>query len=226
MVAMWTRKLAAGHAGRRLLDRAYRFNSRHPWSHNDAFHPWILSRLPDQREHALDVGCGRGGLIAALAAHFNYATGLDPNADMRHAADQYCAGLTNVTVSGASFDAAPGPVDLVTMVAVLHHLDVDSALTQVRNILRPGGKFLCVGLARPVTPVDHAWELASTVTNPLIGYVRHPWASTAPPIAPIPTRDPELSIGQLRDATSRLIPGATLKRHLGFRHTIEWEASR
>lgn len=126
---------------------------------------------------------------------------------------------------GNEFDAMQGPFDLVTMVAVLHHLDVEAALRRVGALLRPGGKFLCVGLAPPVSPIDHAWELASIVTNPFIGYVRHPWVSTVrvgP--EPFPMLAPELSVGEIRDAASRLLPGSVIRRHLGFRHTIEWTA--
>lgn len=35
----------------RGLDAA---NARHPWSHNDAFHSWILARLPARRGLAGD----------------------------------------------------------------------------------------------------------------------------------------------------------------------------
>lgn len=44
-----------------------RLNDRHPWSHNHHFHPWILGSLPPRTGRALDVGCGRGDLVAALA---------------------------------------------------------------------------------------------------------------------------------------------------------------
>ena len=39
--------------------------------------------------------------------------------------------------------------DLITMVAVLHHLPLAPALDQVRQLLAPGGRLLVVGLARP-----------------------------------------------------------------------------
>nr|WP_246336843.1 class I SAM-dependent methyltransferase [Flexivirga oryzae] len=201
-----------------------RVNDRHPWSHNDAFHPWITTRLPARRGTALDVGCGRGELLALLAQHFDLIRGIDVDADMRRVSAARCAGLSNVTVESLTLDAVPPGADLVTMIAVLHHLDLEPALEQVRRILNPGGRFLCVGLARPDSVADHAWDLASMATNPIIGYVRHPWPAeqTSDAAAPFPVRDPTLTFAQLRAAVEHVLPGAAMQRHLGFRHTIAW----
>ena len=203
----------------------HRLNNRHPWSHNDAFHPWIATQLPAQRGEAVDVGCGRGELLALLAEHFSHVRGIDADAEMRSASRSRTAGLPNVTVERTALeDLAPG-FDLVTMIAVLHHLDLEPALQHVRRLLNPGGRFLCVGLARPQSLADHAWDVASMVTNPIIGYVRHPWAAEqAPDPAPFPIRDPVLTFDQLRAGLDHVMPGATLQRHLGFRHTIAWTA--
>ncbi|MDR2294627.1 MAG: class I SAM-dependent methyltransferase [Microbacterium sp.] len=198
-------------------------NDRHPWSHNDAFHSWIASRLPVGRDEALDVGCGRGELVALLGAHFAAAHGIDVDHDMRQASAARCAGLPNVTVDSTPLERVSGGKDVVTMVAVLHHLDLVPALREVDRILKPGGRFLCVGLARPASTVDQLWDLASMFTNPVIGFVKHPWV--AQPVSadpPFPVKDPEYTLAQIRSAVRQTMPGAVIRRRLGFRHTIEW----
>ncbi len=50
------------------------------------FHAWITTRLPDQRHDALDVGCGRGELLATLAEHFDSGRGIDADVEMQQAA--------------------------------------------------------------------------------------------------------------------------------------------
>ncbi|WP_312718498.1 class I SAM-dependent methyltransferase [Mobilicoccus sp.] len=208
----------------RGLDAA---NARHPWSHNDAFHSWILARLPARRGLALDIGCGRGNLVATLAEHFEEVRGVDVDAPMREAARRRCVGLSNVIIDDTDLTALPEGADLVTMVAVLHHLDIDRALAAVSRTLRSGGRFLCVGLSRPVSVVDHAFDIASAVTNPLIGLVRHPRVALAGKgPAPCPTIEPQLSLDHIRDATRRHLPGAEVRRHLAFRHTIDWTRPR
>lgn len=220
---MERRRVAGAGSGGRLARWARDLNARHPWSHNDAFHPWITTRLPGQRRDALDVGCGRGELLAVLAEDFDHVHGIDSDPGMRRAATARCAGLPNVRVDEINFDQVPAGVDLITMIAVLHHLDLATALEEVRRILRPGGCFLCVGLARPGSATDLGWEVASMVTNPLIGYVRHPWASSQPPgPAPFPVADPVLTFGEVRAVVRQQLPGAVMQHHLGFRHTIEW----
>ena len=200
-----------------------KLNARHPWSHNDHFHSWILANLPQPCRSALDIGCGRGELVAALAPHVDRVVGDDVDEGMCEQAARRCAGLPNVTITNRRWTDGDDTYDLVTMVAVLHHLDVAEALLEVRRRLNPGGRFLAVGLAPPRTVRDHAWDLASMVTNPIIGYVKHPWPSregVQPP--PFPVRDPTVPFDELRQILNTIMPGAILRHRLAFRHTIAW----
>lgn len=201
-----------------------RLNARHPWSHNDHFHSWIVANLPEPCRTALDVGCGRGELVAALAPHVESVIGNDVDQAMREQARQRCAGLPNVTITGDAWTNGEEAFDLVTMVAVLHHLNVAEALREVQRRLNPGGRFLAVGLAQPRTVRDYAWDVTSMVTNPIIGYVKHPWPSRADGVQPppLPVRDPTQSFDQLRQLLDDVMPGAVVRHRLGFRHTIAW----
>jgi SAM-dependent methyltransferase len=199
-------------------------NARHPWSHDDYFHSWILSNLPTHRDAALDFGCGRGELVETLAPHFGHIVGVDTDPVLRTTAANRVAAVANATVSDRDLaDWDDESVDLLTMIAVLHHLDLGTALTQVRRVLKPGGKFLVVGLAVPHSPLDRWWEMLSVITNPIIGWVHHPWPNPMPAQpAPFPVKDPVLTCHQIADALSNVMPGATLRRRIGFRHTVEW----
>ncbi|MBP3084709.1 class I SAM-dependent methyltransferase [Mycolicibacterium fortuitum] len=208
---------------RRAAEGLHQFNSRHPWSHNDHFHRWVLANLPPRRGTAIDVGCGQGALVAQLGTRFARAHGTDRDAAMRSEATRRCAHLPNVTIDGSQLADLEGPADLITMVAVLHHLDVRQALNDVRRLLAPGGRFLVVGLAAPVSVMDNAWDLASAVTNPLIGLIKHPRPVSGGPVPPpFPVRDPQLSFDELRAMVADVMPGAQMRRRLGFRHTIAW----
>jgi SAM-dependent methyltransferase len=224
---MALRKIAKDWAGGRLSRSMAQLNARHPWSHNDHFHSWILSNLPAQRRTALDVGCGRGDLLAALSPHFAEVLGTDVDDAMRRQSADRCAGLPNVSVTDDQLSDVRGELDLVTMVAVLHHLDVSAALLDVRRLLAPGGRFLAVGLAPPRSPRDHAWDLASMVTNPVIGYVKHPWPSRGSEQSPpYPVREPTMPFDSVRDLVREVMPGGSVRHHLGFRHTIAWTKDR
>jgi SAM-dependent methyltransferase len=128
-----------------------------------------------------------------------------------------------VTVTEGSWTDLTEAVDLVTMIAVLHHLDATPALRKVARLLVPGGHFLAVGLAPPRSLSDRAWDLASMVTNPLIGYVKHLWPSSVtvePPAFPV--RDPTLPFGELQEVVRTAMPGAVMRHRIRFRHTIAW----
>lgn len=210
-------------AGGRIASAMAHVNARHPWNHNDHFHRWILGRLPEQRRTALDVGCGQGGLLATLAPHFETVVGADTDPTMRADAARRCAGLPQVRVDDREWTDTEGPLDLVTMVAVLHHLDVDATLRHVRDVLAPGGRLLVVGLAPPASPRDHAWDAASIVTNPLIGLAKHPRVDrSGPRPAPYPVRDPTMTYDELARRVAAVLPGATMRHRLAFRHTIVW----
>lgn len=224
---MALRRWASTFAGGAVASGMRALNNRHPWNHNAHFHSWILANLPVRRQSALDVGCGRGELLAALSPHFHHVRGTDVDETMRRHAASRCAGLPNVTVDAASLTAIDGEYDLVTMIAVLHHLDVASALRDVARLLAPGGRFLAVGLAPPRGFRDHAWDLASALTNPIIGYVKHPWPNRSEPQPPpVPVRDPTMPFGEIRALVDETMPGAVMRHHLGFRHTIAWTKNR
>lgn len=222
------RDLTARPWADRAVAAMNRANRRHPWSHNDHFHSWILANLPDRRGTAVDVGCGEGLLAEQLAPHVDRVIAVDRDAVMLGRAAARCALVPNVSVSDTALDDLPAGLDLITMVAVLHHLDLEAALTTVRQLLAPGGRFLVVGLTRPATGTDALWDAASMLTNPLIGLVKHPWPAPELPESQVdramPIADPGETFDQLRDAAERLLPGAVLRRRLGFRYTLEWTA--
>lgn len=213
-----------------------RLNDRHPWNHNDHFHDWILRSLPDAPARVLDVGCGRGELVSALVTRAAMVEGIDPDAATAYAAATRFHDRPGVRIARrglaeqAADPALTGQYDAVIMVASLHHMDPAAALAEARTLLRPGGQLLIVTLTRPESPVDHAWDVLSALMNPLIGLVKHPrpvrppdrqleTGSTAAP----PVRDPQLTIDELREIATDLLPGARIRRRQGFRVTLSWQ---
>ena len=198
------------------------FNSRHPWSHNDHFHGWLLRHLPDRRGRALDVGCGRGDLVAALASRFEHVDGVDVDESMTKVAAQRFAGQSAISIRRMPFEEVCGSFDLITMVAVLHHLDLPPALGHARELLNPGGRLLVIGLPKIVGTPDLVWDLPSLVLNPIIGMIKHPRAADVSQPPPFPVAEPTMSYREIKDAVTQLLPGAKIRRRLFFRFTLEW----
>ncbi|MGP9537731.1 class I SAM-dependent methyltransferase [Brachybacterium sp. AOP43-C2-M15] len=216
-------------AGRRL----HQLNARHPWSHNHHFHPWILRSLPPGTARVLDVGCGRGDLLAALSGRADRVEGIDPDAEMARTAATRFREDPHVQVlrrtlgehaRAARSGEGDGDYDAITMVASLHHMDLGDALREARALLRPGGRLLVVTLTLPVSPVDHLWDVGDALTNPLIGFVKHPRPQREPEeTRAIPVREPAWSIQELRERAAEILPGAAIRRREGFRVTMRWQ---
>jgi len=200
------------------------FNARHPWSHNDHFHGWILRHLPARRTAALDVGCGRGALVARLSEHFDRVTGVDPDAEMVAATRQRLTSRAQVEVRRQSLLETTGHYDLVTMVASLHHQPLEPALRHAADLVVPGGRLLVVGLAQLGSPADIAFDSASLLLNPLVGLVKHPRAERGPaPVPDVPVRDPEETYAEVRTAAEKVLPGVEVRHRLFFRYTLKWD---
>jgi 2-polyprenyl-3-methyl-5-hydroxy-6-metoxy-1,4-benzoquinol methylase len=213
-----------------------RVNARHPWNHNEHFHGWILRHLPARRQTAVDVGCGTGVLAGQLASRFARVTGIDADEGMAVAAAARLAGDPRATIRQCPFEefaasAGEGEADLITMVAVLHHLDLGDTLLRIPRLLAPGGRLLVVGLAKVDSPADAAVDLVSAVANPIVGLVKHPRparpADGAPAGLPVmPVRDPSATVAEIAAAAGARLPGAAVRRRLFFRYTLRWDKPR
>jgi SAM-dependent methyltransferase len=210
-----------------------RVNARHPWNHNEHFHGWILRNLPARRRAAVDIGCGTGVLAGKLAPHFARVTGIDADPGMAAVAGAQQGPDPRLTKRRVRFgefaaSAGDGKADLITMVAVLHHLDLDDTLARIPALLAPGGRLLVVGLARVSSLPDLTADLISAAANPVMGLIKHP-RSARPAEGPaagqpvMPVRDPVTTLAQITAAARARLPGATVRRRLFFRYTLRWD---
>jgi len=208
-------------------------NQRHPWNHNEHFHGWILRNLPARRGRALEVGCGTGGLLEKLVREFTHVTAVDADENMAATAGHRLATNPRVTVCHAAFEGFAstvddGAFDLITMVAVLHHLDLEETLATIPRLLAPGGRLLVVGLARVDSRSDLAIDLVSAAVNPMVGVAKHPRSAPrssgpaeAPPVAPV--KAPSMTMTDVARAASTHLPGSRPRRRLFFRYTLRWD---
>ncbi|WP_371661345.1 class I SAM-dependent methyltransferase [Streptomyces sp. NBC_00280] len=86
--------------------------------------------------------------------------GVDSDPAIVHRARQLTSPTLPVTFAAADAmtgfsDGRDGSYDVITCVAVVHHLPHADALALFRRQLAPGGTLVVVGLARAESPVDH-----------------------------------------------------------------------
>lgn len=131
-------------------------------AHRPSPHPVIVDILTQLAEAphpiVVDIGCGTGLSTRLWAARAKKVIGIEPNADMRHQAQEatedaniaYHDGLS--TVTGLPDACA----DIVTCSQALHWMEPDPTFAEVARILRAGGVFAAIDCDWPPTI---GWEI-------------------------------------------------------------------
>ncbi len=121
----------------------YRVEKEHWWytARVQILLQYLEHRLGGRRRVALlDIGCGTGALLEALAERYR-VTGLEPSAQ----AVAFCRerGLAAVQQGTPESFTPEGLFDVVTMFDVLEHIEDDrETLARVRGFVKPGGHLL------------------------------------------------------------------------------------
>ncbi|MYQ91649.1 methyltransferase domain-containing protein [Streptomyces sp. SID4946] len=215
-----------GTSTERLVEGLRRFNDAHPWDHNAHYHPWLLRQLPRRSGRALDVGCGAGELARLLAGRVERVEAVDADPEILARAREHAWAAANVryTLAAAPDGLPPGPYDVITCVAVLHHLPFAETLTRFRAQLAPGGTLVVVGCARD----EDVRGMLSVPLNALFGWVKNRGrAATERPVGmTAPVKGPEMDFSEIAGQARRLLPGVRLRRGFFWRYTLVWRAPR
>ena len=100
-------------------------NSRPPkgyWNHNTHYHGVLLDAIADGARTALDVGCGEGVLARQLRERVPQVTGIDLDEASVVTARAHGDDIAYIHGDAMTEPFAPESFDVITCVAVLHHL--------------------------------------------------------------------------------------------------------
>ncbi|CDR06026.1 class I SAM-dependent methyltransferase [Streptomyces iranensis] len=191
------------------------------WNHNIHYHPRILHAVPDGAQRALDVGCGEGMLARALRRTVPHVTGIDRDAAGIDQGRAYGDDVDYVLGDFLSHPFEPASFDVIASVATLHHMDAATGLVRMRELLRPGGVLVVVGLARNTMPRDLPHVLAAVAVGKVHRARKGHWQHPSPVVWPPPVTYPEM-----RALAADLLPGSRYRRHVLWRYSIVWRKPR
>lgn len=118
---------------------------------------------PKAGETIVDLAGGTGDVARLLAGPDRMVVVCDPSSEMMAVGRARCP--DSVRFAEGTAEAMPFPdasVDLVTMAFGLRNVtSLPTALAEIRRVLKPGGRFLCLEFSRPhalIRPFYDAWS--------------------------------------------------------------------
>ena len=198
------------------------------WNHNTHYHEFLLRRLPERRERALDVGSGLGEFTRALATRFDSVDAVDLAPNMVERAREESVGFPNVTYRCADFmehELEHDRYDCIASIATLHHLPLADALGRMASLLRSGGILLVLDLHRSVTLVDRLFDAAGVAAGVAAGLLHRQAPANAELSAAWADHEPldhYPTIRELREACEEKVTDAVIRRHVYFRYSLVW----
>jgi demethylmenaquinone methyltransferase / 2-methoxy-6-polyprenyl-1,4-benzoquinol methylase len=140
---------------------------------------FLVSRLPRDGGHVLDVATGTGLVAAELLARGFEVTGVDQSTDMlARARERFGPRVELVEASAEALPFTDGAFDHLTVTYLLRYVaDPATTLAELARVVRPGGVVGSLEFGVPTGFARPAWELYVRAGLPLAGRVlRHGWS--------------------------------------------------
>ena len=140
---------------------------------------FLVSRLPRDGSHVLDVATGTGLVAAELLARGFEVTGVDQSPNMlARARQRFGPRIELVEASAEKLPFACGSFDHLTVTYLLRYVaDPASTLVELARVVRPGGIVASLEFGLPTGLARPAWELYVRAGLPVAGRVlRHGWS--------------------------------------------------
>jgi len=137
---------------------------------------FLVSRIPNDRGHVLDVATGTGLVAARLLAAGHPVTGLDQSAGMLEVARERLAGRAElVEASAEEMPFADATFDHLTFTYLLRYIDEPHAvLRELARVVRPGGTVAMLEFAVPEGVWRPLWNAYVRVGLPVAGRLISP----------------------------------------------------
>jgi demethylmenaquinone methyltransferase / 2-methoxy-6-polyprenyl-1,4-benzoquinol methylase len=140
---------------------------------------FLVSRLPRDGGHVLDVATGTGLVAAELLRRGFTVTGVDQSSGMlARARERFGPRIELVEGSAESLPFAEASFDHLTVTYLLRYVDDPAAtLAELARVVRSGGVVASLEFGVPTGLARPAWEVYVRAGLPLAGRVlRHGWS--------------------------------------------------
>lgn len=193
-----------------------------PFNHNHHYHRLLLRKVPEHARTALDVGCGHGLFARRLEQRGLDVDAIDPAGEVIEIAKQQSNGSKVRFRTADATTCELGTYDYISALASLHHMPFDT-VSRLRDALNPGGTLAVLGLYddRPSDRWIDVAAIPANVVAKLVVYAAERVRGLPPEQQPYPpAKGTDLTWEQLKQDSSRLLPGRTMRRLVFWRYLM------
>jgi len=123
------------------------------------FETLTMACPPTASASVADIGSGTGLLTQGLLRMGYRVTAIEPNAEMRQAADLMLAGMAGYSSADGCAESIPleaGSVDLITAAQAFHWFEIEQARAEFLRVLKPDGQVALIWNDRVMEDSLHA----------------------------------------------------------------------
>lgn len=203
--------------------------SNESWNHNAHYHRYLMSRIPEQCQHILEIGCGTGEFSRLLAGRAERVLAIDLSSQMIRLARERSKLYQNidfVTGDVLTYHLPQYQFDCIATLTTIHHLPIETILRKIRKALKPGGVFVCLDLYQRSSLNDLLFDSVAYPANLFLGLIKtgkpRPSREVREAYAEHGKTDTYLTLPQIERICADILPGALVSRHLFWRYSIIW----
>lgn len=200
------------------------------WDHNNHYHKFLCEHIPENCERALDIGCGKGDFSRILAKRSKYVEGIDLTPEMIRSSKELSKDFKNIEYKVEDVmehEFSENKYDCIVSIATMHHLPLEKILIKIKNSLKPNGVFMILDLYEQknfgerisniaVVPVNIIAMLIKTRKLRASEEERKAWEEHS-------KNDKYMTIKEIEEIASRILPGVKIRRHFFWRYSLVWE---
>ncbi|WP_062210517.1 class I SAM-dependent methyltransferase [Demequina oxidasica] len=187
------------------------------WNYSIHYQRRVVDLIPESARTAIDVGCGEGMFARELASRHLAVTAIDEDGPtLERALAQDTTGIDYLEGDFLTHDLTLEGYDVVSAIAVLHHVDIAVGLERLKALVAPGGVVLVVGASKG-TMKTMPKEIGASFADKAQRLWRGWWDHGTPSAWP-----PPHTFDEVRDAAVEILPGCEIKNHLLYRYTLTW----
>jgi SAM-dependent methyltransferase len=200
------------------------------WTTNNHYHDFLLRRVPQTCENALEIGCGTGAFARLLAKRSQRVVALDLSPEMIRVARSRSSQFDNLEFELAdamTWDFPKSQFDFVCSIATFHHLQQRELFVKIKDALKPRGVLVVLDLVESGSLVERMLDVTGLGVSLGLRLIHN--GRLRPPAAVRSAweqhgqHDSYATVSEMRALADELLPGSIVRRHLLWRYTLVYQ---